>query len=119
MSFPAISLGALDAAIIDLDGTMVDTLGDFSEAIHRMLDDLALPGLAAPQIETMVGKGSEHLLRSVLNHVLGQSGRAVSAMEIEDWYARAWPSYQQHYLAINGQFSQVYPGVEAGLQALR
>ena len=110
---------ALDAAIIDLDGTMVDTLGDFAQALNRMLHDLALPEIAPPAIAHMVGKGSEHLLRLVLNHALGQTGKALSAIEMEVLYARAWPRYQHHYLAINGQFANVYPGVVAGLQALR
>jgi phosphoglycolate phosphatase len=109
----------LTAAIIDLDGTMVDTLGDFAEALNRMLHDLALPAIAAPVIEQMVGKGSEHLLRSVLNNVLAKEGKAPAAIEIEALYARAWPSYQHHYLAINGDYAHVYPGVVAGLQALR
>ena len=108
-----------DAAIIDLDGTMVDTLGDFAEALNRMLGDLELPPIAAQHIERMVGKGSEHLLRSVLNHVLEHMGKAPTAIEIEALYAHAWPSYQRHYLAINGHYARVYPGVEAGLQALR
>ena len=82
-------LPTLDAAIIDLDGTMVDTLGDFAEALNRMLLDLALPAIAAAPIETMVGKGSEHLLRSVLKHVLTQMGQAPSAIEIEALYPRA------------------------------
>ena len=109
----------LDAAIIDLDGTMVDTLGDFAEALNRMLGDLELPPIAAQHIERMVGKGSEHLLRSVLNHVLEHMGKAPTALEIEALYAHAWPSYPRHYLAINGHYARVYPGVEAGLQALR
>ena len=109
----------LDAVIIDLDGTMVDTLGDFAEALNWMLCDLELPPIAAQHIERMVGKGSEHLLRSVLNHVLEHMGKAPTAIEIEALYAHAWPSYQRHYLAINGHYARVYPGVEAGLQALR
>ena len=109
----------LDAVIIDLAGTMVDTLGDFAEALNRMLGDLELPPIAAQHIERMVGKGSEHLLRSVLNHVLEHMGKAPTAIEIEALYAHAWPSYQRHYLAINGHYARVYPGVEAGLQALR
>lgn len=109
----------LAAAIIDLDGTMVDTLGDFAEALNRMLGDLELPPIEAQHIGRMVGKGSEHLLRSVLNHVLEHMGKAPTAIEIEALYAHAWPSYQRHYLAINGHYARVYPGVEAGLQALR
>ena len=110
---------ALDAAMIDLDGTLVDTLGDFAAALNHMLHDLALPAIAPGAIEPMVGKGSEHLLNLVLKHTLAQAGRAVTAPEMQALYARAWPSYQQHYLRINGQFATVYAGVPEGLQALR
>ncbi len=37
------NLTDIDAAIIDLDGTMVDTLGDFCVALNGMLADLPLP----------------------------------------------------------------------------
>ncbi|MDP3762072.1 MAG: phosphoglycolate phosphatase [Ramlibacter sp.] len=97
------------AAIIDLDGTMVDTLGDFAVALNRMLEELSLPLIEPSAIERMVGKGSEHLIRSVLAHV----GAPPTS------YERAWASYQQHYLAINGHYSTVYPGVVEGLRALR
>ena len=110
---------ALDGAIVDLDGTMVDTLGDFAQALNLMLADLALPAIAPPAIANMVGKGSAHLLRLVLNHALAQQGRALTAPEIEALNVRAWPIYQQHYLRINGQFASVYAGVPEGLQALR
>ncbi len=117
-------LPALDAAIVDLDGTLVDTLGDFAEALNRTLAELALPAIDAAAIERMVGKGTEHLLRSVLNHVLSQENTAASAIDFEDpagqdLYARAWAAYHRHYPAVNGQFSVVYPGAEEGLQALR
>jgi len=104
-----IDLSRFDAAIVDLDGTMVDTLGDFVVALNLMLGDLALPAVDAPAVETMVGKGSEHLIASVLRHV-----GAADAL-----YQRAWERYQHHYLAINGQHSQVYEGVAKGLAALR
>ena len=112
-------LSRVDAVIVDLDGTMVDTMGDFNEVINRMLRELALPSIDGQQIEHMVGKGSEHLLRSVLKHVLALDGRALSAMDVEAIYPSAWTSYQRHYLAINGQFSAVYAGVEEGLKGLR
>lgn len=110
---------AFDAAIIDLDGTMVDTLGDFAQALGRMLDDLALPGIERTHIERMVGKGSEHLIKSVLYHVLAQAGQAPAAINTEAIYPQAWARYQHHYLDINGQYAQVYPGVMEGLHALR
>jgi len=111
----------VDAAIVDLDGTMVDTIGDFAEAIARMLADLQLPALDAALIEHMVGKGTEHLLRSVLAHVLAQTGHSADALPAA--VARLLPTalarYEQHYLAINGQHSALYAGVLEGLQALR
>lgn len=119
VNFIPLPPSCVDAAIIDLDGTMVDTLGDFSEALNRMLQDLGLPPIDAGSIESMVGKGSEYLLRSVLKHVLPRDGIDDVAIKIEEIYPSAWASYQRHYLAINGQFAGVYDGVEAGLQALR
>jgi phosphoglycolate phosphatase len=101
----------LDAVMVDLDGTMVNTLGDFAEALNRMLADLGLPAIAPQAIEDMVGKGSEHLIRSVLAHV--------GAADVEALYPQAWLRYEHHYLQINGQFADVYPGVREGLQALR
>jgi len=99
----------VSAAIIDLDGTMVDTVGDFELALNRMLADHGLPAVDRAFIERTVGKGSEHLIRSTLAQV-----GADAAL-----YDGAWARYQHHYLAINGQCSAVYPGVAAGLQRLR
>ena len=117
-------LGRFDAAIIDLDGTMVDTMGDFAVALNLMLADLSLPAIGKDRVEAMVGKGSEHLIHSVLNHVLAQEGRAEDAIksdvdEAQTLFPVAWQSYQRHYLAVNGQHSAVYPGVREGLDALR
>ncbi|MCZ2405573.1 MAG: phosphoglycolate phosphatase [Burkholderiales bacterium] len=109
----------LDAAIVDLDGTLVDTLGDFAAALGGMLQDLGLPGIAPAAVAHRVGKGSEHLLRSVLEHVLAQSGQAPAATEIEALYPTAWESYQHHYRRINGTHARVYPGAAEGLAALR
>lgn len=111
----------LDAAIVDLDGTMVDTLGDFVEAITRMLADLQLPELVAPEVEVMVGKGTEHLLRSALQRVLPRTGHPQAGLEdaVEALLPLALERYMHHYLAINGQHSSVYGGVLSGLQALK
>ena len=111
-------LSRMDAVIVDLDGTMVDTMGDFSEALNRMLRDLALPPIGAEHIERMVGKGSEHLINSVLKHVLPLDSKGFDAIKKEAMYPAAWTSYQRHYLAINGQYAAVYAGVEEGLAAL-
>jgi phosphoglycolate phosphatase len=61
-----------DAAIVDLDGTMVDTLGDFAVSLNHMLADLSLPPVPPAAVEKMVGKGSEHLILSALAHVMAR-----------------------------------------------
>lgn len=98
----------LRAAIVDLDGTLVDTLGDFHAALGEMLDGLGLPRVSAEVVAGFIGKGSEHLIRRTLAHV----GAPVSL------YERAWDLYQSAYRGLNGRWSAVYPGVEAGLAEL-
>ena len=99
-----------EAAIVDLDGTLVDTLGDFSAALNAMLRELELPAIAPEAVEPLVGRGSEHLIRSVLAHVGAASGGL---------YEAALTAYQKHYSRINGSHSAVFEGAADGLAALR
>ncbi len=114
-----------DAAIVDLDGTLVDTLDDFVAALNLMLRDLSLPGVDRDLVRPLVGKGSEHLIKSVLalvnnNKCAIQNVAFKSSVSHDDEiYNRAWQSYQRHYRAINGHFASVYPGAVAGLQQLK
>ena len=105
-------LKGIRAAIIDLDGTMVHTTPDFTVAINRMRADIRLPPLSIETITEFVGKGSEHLMRSVL-------GVDFNGYDVEQRFAQAMASYQKHYLVINGDYSHVYPGVKEGLAALQ
>jgi phosphoglycolate phosphatase len=109
----------IQAAIVDLDGTMVDTLGDFTAALNGMLGDLGLPAISAKAVEPMVGKGSEHLLHSVLKYALSHTNATHNATNTAALYDHAWARYQHHYLEINGQYSRVYPGVPEGLHAMQ
>lgn len=108
----------MKAVIIDLDGTMVDTMGDFVVAINLMLRDLGYEPVDRAVVALRVGKGSENLVNSVLNHALAQSIPAQAAPERVANFDHALSLYQQHYRAINGQHAQMYPGVVEGLQAL-
>lgn len=119
-----IQASSLQAAIVDLDGTMIDTLGDFEVALNRALADLDLPSVTRTLVERTVGKGSEHLIRSVLSHQLALPevqglANVCEARNVDSLYEAAWLRYQHHYLAINGQFADVYPGVADGLRQLR
>jgi len=102
----------VDAAMIDLDGTMVDTLPDFAVAIGLMLDELGRPPVDTAVVATMIGKGADHLVRAVLEHVA--AGAAVDAALVEQGQQR----YRHHYGEVNGRHAVVFPGVVAGLEAL-
>jgi phosphoglycolate phosphatase len=104
--------GALRAAIIDLDGTMLDTLPDFQVALNGMRADLGLAPIGQERIATMVGKGSENLIRAVL-------ALDFDAATVEQHFDAAMAAYQRHYLAINGNHSVLYEGALEGLGALR
>jgi len=115
---PLSSSAHLQAAIVDLDGTLVDTLGDFEVALARTLADLGLPAVSRAFIERTVGKGSEHLIRSTLAEA-GAPAAGPGQHGLYGLYEEAWARYQAHYLAINGRHSTLFPGVVEGLAALR
>lgn len=113
----------LQAVIIDLDGTMIDTLGDFEVALNRALADLDLPPASRALVEKTIGKGSEHLIRNVLKHQLALSevtglSNVCASRNADTLYEPAWQRYQHHYLQINGQYAKVYEGVVQGLEQL-
>ncbi|WP_019139597.1 phosphoglycolate phosphatase [Noviherbaspirillum massiliense] len=105
-------LSGIRAAIIDLDGTMLDTAPDFHVAVNRMREELDLPPLPIETITDFVGKGTENLIRRVL-------GVNFDAAGVERHFEQALHSYTRHYLAINGDYVSIYPGVREGLEAMQ
>ena len=105
-------LHGIRAVIVDLDGTMLDTAPDFLVAVNRMRAELSLAALDIATIMSLVGKGTENLVRSVLTIDLPPD-------DIERQFERALASYHAHYLAFNGNGTTIYPGVLDGLMALR
>lgn len=102
-------LNELQAAIVDLDGTLVDTLGDFERAIALTHADLGLPAVDREFIGRSVGRGSQYLLAQTL-------ARAGAGPGLQD---AAWMHYQRRYAEVNGRHAEVFPGVREGLAAMR
>jgi phosphoglycolate phosphatase len=101
-----------DAAIVDLDGTLVDTLDDFALALNAALADTGRPVVPRAFVRDSIGRGSEHLIAQAL--------RAGGADPADAALAEAvWQRYQHHYLAINGCHAALYPGALQAMQALR
>jgi phosphoglycolate phosphatase len=104
----SLDLNGVRAALLDLDGTLVDTLPDFVAVLDRTLHELGLPSVTPEFLERTIGKGSDHLIRSILKAV------GADASLFETTYA----VYQRHYLALNGTHASIYPGVSEGLEGL-
>lgn len=119
MAVDAMALNPRDfsAAIVDLDGTLVDTLDDFVLALQRMLADLPPPFatyvVRREVVGQLVGKGSENLIHSLLARI------EPAAATNEPLFAQALQGYQRHYGAINGQHARVYDGAVQGLRQLQ
>lgn len=112
----------IQALMIDLDGTMVDTMADFEAALNLALRDIDLPPVSRDVVNVAVGKGSEHLVRTVLQHQLAlpevqATGLVCNSTTVDTYYEPAFQRYQHHYGRVNGQHAQVYAGVLEGLQA--
>ena len=102
----------IKAVMIDLDGTMLDTVADLAAAVNLMLKELGSPALAEEQVRNFVGKGIPNLVGRVLACAFGAEPGAAS-------FENALPLYLDCYERVNGKYTTVYPGVREGLDALR
>jgi phosphoglycolate phosphatase len=102
----------LRAAIIDLDGTMLDTVDDFTAALNGMLATMRQSAIHRDEVINYIGKGSEKLIHDVL-------AARLPADAAQQAFDGACADYQEEYAKVNGLYATVYPDVEAGLVALR
>jgi phosphoglycolate phosphatase len=100
------------AVMIDLDGTLADTIPDLAEAANMMLRELDRPGLERELLRTFVGKGIPKLVERALAGNL--EGKVPAAL-----LARALPIYERCYAEVNGKHTVIFPGVSEGLRTLR
>ena len=100
------------AVMIDLDGTLLDTIPDLAAAANNMLIELGRPPLPEARIRNFVGKGIANLIeRTLTDDMDGKPDQAS--------FDRAVPIYERCYKAANGKHTTIYPGVMEGLDAMR
>ena len=58
------------AALFDLDGTLVDSLEDLTDAVNHIRSAYSQPPLTAEAVRLKVGKGSRNLVQQVLPDVV-------------------------------------------------
>lgn len=101
------------AVLLDLDGTLLNTITDLANAANAMRVDLNLRPLPHEVIQTYVGKGTRHLIVRTLSH--GHETAPAPAALIE----RGLALFNHHYHRVNGDEAVLYPGVIKGLEAFR
>jgi phosphoglycolate phosphatase len=102
----------IQGVLIDLDGTLLDTVPDLAAACNAMMGDLEMRSLPEKQISEYVGKGAEVLVHRCLTSSL--DGVADAAL-----HAKAMTAFSTNYRRTNGQYARVYDGVIEGLKAMR
>ena len=99
------------AALIDLDGTLLDTAPDLAAAVNAMLAELGLSALPAATVREFIGSGIVRLVERSLQ----AAGLSLPCAQLE----RALRSFGAHYRRLNGSSSAPYPGVVEGLERMR
>lgn len=94
----------LKALFFDLDGTLVDTLGDLSAAVNHALGELGLPRRTEGEVRGFIGEGVAHLLKDALG--------PAHASRVDEALAHFTPYYLEHATV----HSRLYPGVAAALE---
>lgn len=102
----------IKAVMIDLDGTLLDTIPDLAVAANMMLKEMQRPPLPEATIRNFVGKGIHNLIERTLTGSMDGKPDAES-------FQRAIPIYERCYTAVNGRHTTIYPGVQEGLDVLR
>ena len=100
------------AVMIDLDGTLLDTVPDLAAAAERMLAVLGLPARTQDEIRSYIGKGIPNLVQRCLEASAG--GARAEALQAE-----ALALYYEFYAEESGRRTALYPGVLEGLAQLR
>jgi phosphoglycolate phosphatase len=100
------------AVLIDLDGTLLDTVPDIAAAVNAMCAELGRSELPIETVASYIGKGADVLVHRVLTGA--RDGRA----EAEP-FALARESFYRHYRRFNGHAALVFPGVPAALADLQ
>ena len=98
--------------LIDVDGTLVDSVPDLAYCVDEMMKQLDMPTHGEAKVRNWVGNGVERLVRRALIGKLdGEPDEAL--------YDQAYPIFLDLYTDNTSKRSCLYPGVKEGLEYLK
>ena len=103
--------GPVQAVLLDLDGTLLDTAPELAAAANAMLAGQGLAPLPAETVREFIGRGIPHLVERCLE----AAGLPLPCARME----AALRSFGMHYERVNGTLTRPFPGVLEALARLR
>lgn len=94
--------------IFDLDGTILNSLGDLTDAVNHTLQSMGYPQRTMEEVRSFVGNGIRKLLERALPESCGVE-------ETDRAYEIFYPYYQEHC----ADRTEPYEGIEALLHRLK
>jgi phosphoglycolate phosphatase len=98
------------AAIFDLDGTLLDTLGDLSDGVNIALEANGFTRHSEEVIRGFIGDGAEMMLRRAIPDGAGDDAATLDA---------CLASFHQHYGEHYADRTRPYPGIMEVVAQLR
>jgi phosphoglycolate phosphatase len=101
--------------MLDLDGTLVDSVPDLTVAVDQMLSAVGKPTAGDAKIRTWVGNGAHALVARALSDAMDYPKDLQESVE----YQQAYQLFLDYYEASNGVTACTYPGVKEALARWR
>lgn len=98
-------------ALFDLDGTLIDTASEISDAVNRTLADFGLAEVREQQVRDWIGHGTGWLMQ--------QAWKARASRENAEEWATVMGRFVHHYHETAGTRSRLFPHVAEVLTGLK
>ena len=101
-------MNSFDTYIFDLDGTLLDTLGDLAASVNHALRTHGLPEHSIDDVRRFVGNGVRKLME-----------RAVPDGAANPLFDETFATFRQYYMAHSLDTTRPYEGIPETLEALK
>ena len=101
-----------EMVLIDVDGTLVDSVPDLAYCVDAMMSELGMPERGEKRVRHWVGNGVERLVkRALVNQLDGEPDEAL--------FGKALPVFEALYRENTSKRSRLYQGVKEALDFLK